>query len=247
VVPSDAFIESVDVGDLFGVTVSFSEIMMTDGSANPVLTFTPAVGTTLSEVGYVWLPTSYETSYDILDGNVIEIGVDVNVQGAKDANGNTLVADDASDRFDIDTLTPVPAEAPHITVVPMGAPGYGAFLNRCLDLGEGEAPPMIGEWELTAIYEVGEVVSGACDICDLGGVTVRGSFVHVYVYSVDVVARPEELMLVEHWTVHYDVDTGCYSFGWDTTEFEPGYYDIRLFFADWTTHTCRIQLIEPAE
>jgi len=131
-----------------------------------------------------------------------------------------------------------------LAVTPAG--DAGAFLNRCLDLGEGEEPPMIGERPLTAIYELGELVSGACNVCDLGGRTVRGSFVHVYVYSVDVVVRPEELALVAHWTVHYDVDTRCYTFSWDTADVEPGYYDIRLFFADGSSHTCRIQLVEPS-
>jgi len=248
VVLSDTFIESIDVGDLFSVTVTFSEVMTTNGSADPTLGFTPAVGTSLSWVGQLWTPTTYAVDYDILDGNIIEIGVDVNVQGAKDEHGNALVAAyDALDRFDIDTLTPVPSEVPDIDIVPLGAAGAGGFLDRCLDLAEGEEAPMIGECALSAIYEVGEFVTGACNICDGAGSAMRGSYIHVYIYAVDIEPRPELLTLLDHWTVHYDQSTGGYTYSWDTQGMAPGYYDIHLGFAYGSSHTCRIQLIESVE
>ena len=244
---SDPFIESADVGNLFGITVTFSEIMMTDGSANPVLTFSPAVGTTLSPHGQLWTSTTYEFVYDTLDDNVVEDNVGVSIQGAKDVNGNTLVAYDSPDLFDVDTLTPVPAAVPSFMVVPMGAAGPVVLLDRCLDLPEGEEPPMVGLCPLTAIYDVGELVTGACGIFDPSGSIMRGSYIHVFIYAVSIDARPETLALLDHWVVRYDQDRSSYSYSWDTTDHAPGYYDVYLSFGDGTSLSCRIQLVEPVE
>jgi len=125
--------------------------------------------------------------------------------------------------------------------------GEGSFLDRCLDLEEGEEPPMVGLRPLTAIYEAGEAVSGACLILNPGGQPVRGSYIHVYIYWVNLEERPETVALLDHWIVRYDPEAGAYCYSWDTTETAPGTYDICLAFADGSGHTCRIQLTEPVE
>ena len=246
---SDTLIDGRDIGiAAYTITVSYSEAMTTDGSADPVLTFSPALGTTLLPSSGTWVSaTTYEAVYDVLDANVVEPGIDIHVTGGEDAVGNSQVDFDGVDRFDVDTLNPPPGAVADITVEPMGSAGPETFLDRCLDLAEGEAPPMVGECPLSAIYEVGELVTGACNVCDPAGRTVRGSFVRLYVYAVDIDARPEEVTLLDHWAVHYGSERGCYAFSWDTTDQAPGYYDLHFFFADWTTHTCRIQLVAPAE
>ena len=137
------------------------------------------------------------------------------------------------------------AEPDPLVVTALGV--GGSFLDRCLDLAEGEEAPMAGLCPLSAIYSVGELVTGSCSICDLSGSVVRGSYVHVYAYSVDIAARPEEKTLLDHWTVHFDATTGTYSYSWDTTETAPGTYDIYLAFPDGSGHTCRVQLTEPIE
>ena len=138
--------------------------------------------------------------------------------------------------------TPPP---PPLQISPAGV--CGSYLDRCLDLPEGEAPPMVGLCPLAAVYEVGEVVTGACSICDAAGSVMRGSYVHLYIYTVDIEPRPETRTLLDHWTVHYDRDAGGYTYSWDTTDIAPGYCDLYLSFADGSSHTCRIELTAPVE
>ncbi|MBE0636535.1 hypothetical protein IH601_11110, partial [Candidatus Bipolaricaulota bacterium] len=242
---SDLLIDDRDIGTTYLVTVDFTEDMTSDGSADPTIVFTPAVGTTLTFESGSWLNAStYEARYDILDADLVELAVGINVDDAKDAVGNAQVAYDAIDHFDIDTLNPPPGT---IIIAPMGVAGSGAFLDRCLDLAEGEEPPMVGLCPLTAIYEVGEFVTGACSISEAAGSAMRGTYIHVYINSVDIEPRPEVVTLLDHWTVHYDPVRSGYSFSWDTTGYEPGYYDVYLAFADGSGHTCRIQLVGAAE
>ncbi|MFC2095510.1 beta strand repeat-containing protein [Candidatus Bipolaricaulota bacterium] len=242
---SDLLIDDGDIGTSFKLTVNFSEGMITNGSADPVLIFTPVVPTTLAFSSQSWLNAStFEVVYDILDADLVQLGVDINVDGGADAAGNAQVAFGAVDQFDIDTLNPPPGT---IVITPMGTTCDGSLLDRCLLLEEGENPPMVGLCELTAIYEIGEEVTGGCLLSRPNGSTLRGSFVHVYIYTVDPEARPEEVALLEHWIASYDTDYYGYCFAWDTVEQLPGYYDVHLFFPDASSTTFRIQLIEPAD
>ncbi|MBE0636536.1 hypothetical protein IH601_11115 [Candidatus Bipolaricaulota bacterium] len=139
-----------------------------------------------------------------------------------------------------DPCAPAPAE---FVVTALGA--GGTFLDRCLDLAEGEEPPMAGLCPLAAVYEVGDLVTGACSIDDEAGSAMRATYIHVYIYSADIAPRPEVITLLDHWTVHYDQSAGGYAYSWDTAGYEPGFYDIYLSFADGSSQTCRIQLVEP--
>ena len=238
---SPTSISVADVGvDTFTVTVVFSEVMTTDGSSDLTITFMPALPTALAFASGCWLDAmTYEAVYDVLDAGLAEVGVDIGVSGARDLAGNVQVAGDAVAMFDINTL-------PTIVVTPMGATA-GAFLDRCLELTEGEKCPMAGLFPLTAIYEACELVTGACSMVDTAGRIIRGSYVHVYIYSVNIDTQPETVTLLDHWTVHYDSDMGGYSFSWNTEEYGPGYYDIHLSFGGDYSNTRRIQLIEPPE
>jgi len=244
---SDVWIDDLDVGSTFTIIVTYSEDMVIDGSADPVIAFTPVVATTLAVVAGTWTGSdTWEGVYSVLDAGIVELGVDIGVSGAKDLIGNTQIAFDDPDRFDIDTLNPPPGTQ-WLFVEPMGSAGPEAFLDRCIEVPEGEEPPMAGESELSAVYEVGELVTGSCNVCNANGSIMRGTGVHVWVYSVDLSVRPEVGTLLDHWTVHYDGDCGAYAFEWDTTAYAPGIYDIRLGFEDESFVNIRIQLEEPAE
>ena len=243
---SDLWIDDLDIGLTFTVTVGFSEDM--DGGTDPTIIFTPAVGTLLSLCSDSWLDANtFEAIYDVTDANLVELGIDINVSGSRDLMGNVQMVYDAIDQFDIDTLNPPPGTVPDIVITPMGTAGASTFLDRCLQLGEGEEPPMAGLCQLTAIYEVGEAVTGACSILNPASNFVWRSYIHVFIYAVDIEVRPEVLTLLDHWVVRYDRDRDGYYYSWDTAEYALGYYDVYLAFPDGSGHTCRIQLIEPAE
>jgi len=243
---SSPWVDDRDVGLTFTVTVDFSEDM--DGETDPTIIFTPAIDTALSLSGDSWLDANtFEAIYDVADANLVEPGIDINVSGSRDLMGNIQVVYDAIDQFDVGTLNPLPVTVPDIAITPMGTAGASAFLDRRLELGEGEEPPMAGLRQVTAIYGVGEAVTGACSILNPSGNVAWGSYIHVFIYAVNIEVRPEALILLDHWVVRYDRDRGGYSFSWDTAEYALGYYDVYLSFANASSHTCRIHLIEASE
>jgi hypothetical protein len=169
-------------------------------------------------------------------GDSFRLGTTTVTYTATDLLGNVTTA-----MFDVVVVEDEPA----LVIEPAGE--SGTFLDRCLDLAEGEEPPMAGLCPLAAVYEIGDLVTGACSIMNPGGQPARGSYVHVFVYSVDIEVRPEGVILLDHWVVRYDRDAGGYAFSWDTTDIAPGYYDVYLSFADGSGHTCRIQITGPDE
>ena len=113
-------VTSVDVNDLritsgdagpahFVVTVHFSESMTADGSADPAVVFSPAVGGTLVFASGAWSMTTvsndtYTATYNVVDLNVTVNSVTVDVTGAKDALGNEQTNYTPVREFAIDTL-----------------------------------------------------------------------------------------------------------------------------------------------
>ena len=130
-------------------------------------------------------------------------------------------------------------------IVPTGEGGEGAFLDRGLDLAEGETPPIAGELYVTAVYSVGELVTGSCQILDPDGDRPVLSYVHIYIYSVDVTARPDHRDFVTHWMAPHNWETREYEIEWDTTGQPPGYYDVHLAFEGGGYATLRIELVAP--
>jgi|GEM_PF-2755785 hypothetical protein len=128
------------------------------------------------------------------------------------------------------------------TIIPTGEV-FGSFLNRASALAGGDVPLMIGLQPLAAIYEAGETLTGSCQILGSSGLPTGASFVHVYIYSVDVSANPESILLVNHWMATYNRSTREFEIAWDTMDAAPGYYDLRLVFDGGSTITYRIQLI----
>ena len=100
-------ITDADVGSVtFQVTVTFNDAMTTDGSADPTLTFNPAVAGTLTLAGPgVWSAggTTYTATYNVADANVSLANVTIDVTGAVDANGNAQTDYTPQPEFSIDT------------------------------------------------------------------------------------------------------------------------------------------------
>jgi len=129
-----------------------------------------------------------------------------------------------------------------ITIVPTGDAGPEAFLDTVIEVPEDEDPPMAGDLPLVATHAVGDVITGSCQVLYEPGYPIGGSFVHVYVYSVDIDALPEVLELLNHWMAPYSVTEREYQIAWETEDLAPGYYDLVLYFEDASTVTFRIQL-----
>ena len=102
----------------FSVTVAYSEAMKTTG-ANPTITFTPAVASTLTFASGSWLDnTHYVATYDVADAGVTVPNVGIGVTLGQDANGNVQVAYNGTNNFSIDTENPtVTRVLPSLTTV----------------------------------------------------------------------------------------------------------------------------------
>jgi len=88
VTPSDLLLTDVDVGSPFSLDVLFDEEMTVDGSADPMLTFDPIVGSTLTLNSGTWSSDGlvYTATYDVADVNINVSNVDVSVSGAMNLN-----------------------------------------------------------------------------------------------------------------------------------------------------------------
>jgi len=200
------------------------------------------------------------------DGRPFYVGRDVRVEW--DSGTRSWIIYDTSGVGDVAVYTsndnePTPpdrgwtisggaAPAPHLSggepcplIEPTGVDG--GFLHRGLDLEEGETPPLAGARILSAIYTIGETVTGSCHILDPDSGRYVFSYVHAYVYSIDVDATPESIRIVTHWIAPHDWDTREYVIEWDTADQAPGYYDLRLSFEGGGSATMRIQLVEPED
>jgi len=244
VAASDLLIEQDDIGGVFTVTISYSEAM--DTATTPTVGFTPAVDSTLLLTGGTWVEDDvYRTRYEILDEDEKLLHVHVNIDGARDALGNAQVLSRRSSVFGIDTITPPEGT---VIVAPMGAGGDDTFLDRCLPLEDGEDPPSIAGQPLSAVYEIGEPITGGCKLHDRHGEADRNSYLIIELYRLDLGEGSVEQDLLLSTQVRYAHDHGYYHFRIDTTDLVPGTYDVRLVFKDGTSCRVRIQLVEaPAE
>ena len=147
---SDPVISDADAGDTFTVTVTFSEDM--DQSVDPVLTFNPLVGSTLTGGTGSWTDaTIYEVTYTVADVNVDHDSVTIDVTGAQDANGNGQEDYTPQIEFSIDTIQP---EAPSLALDPASDTGVDDVNNVSQDdtptvrvtlNGTGLTAPVVGD------------------------------------------------------------------------------------------------------
>jgi hypothetical protein len=230
---TDTFTVVLDTEPTDTVTIDVSSDDATEGTVDKAtLTFTTSNWATPQSV------TITGQDDAVNDGN---IGYTIDTAAATGGDYTGLDADDVSVTNSDDEV------AFTLTILPAGNAGPELFLDVVLPVPEGEDLPMAGLLPLAAIHVVGDVVSGGSMILDQSGLALWASFVHVYVYSVDITMDPEVSTLIVHWTCTYDWVTGEYPFSWDTTDLEPGYYDLYLVFEDGTTQIFRIQLTLPVE
>ncbi|MFC2095550.1 putative Ig domain-containing protein [Candidatus Bipolaricaulota bacterium] len=97
---------------------------------------------------------------------------------------------------------------------------------------------------LVAIYDVGETITGRCQIL-IDGRTSVTSYIHLYVYSLNLGTRPVTSVLLDHWVVRCASGTSIYNLEIATDDLAPGDYSIHLVFEDGSTQDIPIQLIEP--
>ena len=239
---SDPLITQRDTGGVFTVTVTFSEPM--DLGDDPTIVFVPAVPRTLLPASDGWTDaTTFEAVYDVGDADVILEAVSIRVSGTTDLPGNDQVPYLGDRSFAVDTVT---RERDDLIVLPAGSGGGVGFLDRWLDLEEGEEPPMIGTLPLSAIYEIGETITGACMLTCSTGESVRDSRVFLYLYrtSIDGMVESREPLLIR--VIRCDRELGAYCFEVETDELEPGIYDIYLGFEDGTEEILRVELTNPS-
>ncbi|MEQ1838040.1 MAG: Ig-like domain-containing protein [Candidatus Nitrotoga sp.] len=93
----------------FNIAVTFSEAMNITAGATPVLSFSPAVSSTLTQNGAgVWSVgnTVYTVTYNVADVNLVERNITVDVTGAQDIAGNAQQNYRPATEFSINTIAP---------------------------------------------------------------------------------------------------------------------------------------------
>jgi len=107
VTADDTTISGSDAGASVSITVEFDRAMTTDGSADPTITFSPDVASTLTFSSGLWTgSTTYAASYDISDNDVEMTSVSVDIEDAKDAEGDVQEDYLPSHELSIDTRGP---------------------------------------------------------------------------------------------------------------------------------------------
>ncbi len=104
---SDTLLTDADTGaGTFIVSNTFNQAMNT--GVTPVLTFNPAVATTLGNPSGAWSAgdTVYTVTYDVSDAGTNLAGVTIGVTEAQDANGNPQETYVAETEFSVDTENP---------------------------------------------------------------------------------------------------------------------------------------------
>ncbi len=151
VTPAPALITDSDVGmGTFTLTVVYHEDMLTNGTADPVITFPiedPTNTITYNSQDSYWNNArTWIASYDVVDVNETVPDIDVHIEGTKDdPAGNTQVPYDEADVFDIDTENPLV-----ISVIP--AP----VIITDADVG-------VGTFTLTVVYGEAMLTNGTTD------------------------------------------------------------------------------------
>lgn len=104
---SDLLITDSDANLEFTVTVKYSESMTTDGSADPVLEFSPEIESTLTATSTNWLDSdTFVLTYTVIDSAVDVNGVTIDIYEAQDSEGNPQLDYTPEHEFEIDMEIP---------------------------------------------------------------------------------------------------------------------------------------------
>ena len=122
-----------------------------------------------------------------------------------------------------------------VALLPAGSVGF-------LDSGfpEGEEPPIAGEMEVSARYELGELVTGCCDAPD------DVSYLTLTWYTVTI-GDAFDLREPIDATVVRAASDGRFCFDIETVDWVPGYYDIRLGMPGGACEWIRVELVRAPE
>jgi hypothetical protein len=94
-------------GDLTQVvTITFTEAMLDDGTADPSISFSAGTWASLGDGDYNPADTEWTETFTLTDNNEEISGVTIDVSGTKDANGNDQQGYTPLPEFDIDTVKP---------------------------------------------------------------------------------------------------------------------------------------------
>jgi hypothetical protein len=137
---------------------------------------------------------------------------------------------------------------PNLTIVPAGEAGI-------LDRGwpEGEVAPVVGELQVSAVYEVGETITGCVELLDPAGELEDREQIELIIWR--VISIGEDFDKREAWdvrTFRYGPAREAYCFSILTNiplndhEWAPGYFDLRFNYPNDTQEMLRIQLVEPS-
>jgi len=118
ITPSTSLI--ADATSTFTLTLLFNESMLADGSANPAVSFTPTVGSTLSYSSVSWSTSIHADdtctlTYSVIDAGIEIDAIDVAVADARDLLGKVQLVGSSSGTFSVDTKNPTVA---HYEVLP---------------------------------------------------------------------------------------------------------------------------------
>jgi len=141
---------------------------------------------------------------------------------------------------------------PLITVVPAGEAGI-------LDRGwpEGETPPIVGERVVSAVYAIGEPITGCVRLLGPEDQPVTNEHVELILSRVESIGQDyDKTQYLDVQTIGYTSARAGYSFSLPTDTplnagtgsqhvWSPGYYDLRLNYPDGSIDRLRIQLVEP--
>jgi len=120
-------------------------------------------------------------------------------------------------------------------LTPAGTVGF-------LDRGwvEGEEPPVVGEMTVSAVYGIGELVTGCC--------TATGdvSYLTLTWYAVTIGDDYDVREPIDSKVVRAGSD-GCFCFTIETTGWAPGYYDLRLGIPGEGCEWIRVEVVPPPE
>jgi len=129
--------------------------------------------------------------------------------------------------------------------LPSGATGGDGRTPSLLDapilLDPAEAP-LVGDHHLCGVCEIGDPLGGSFMLLGPNGLPMRGMYVILYVYSVELIDETPHLTLVDHWSVGYDTETSDWNFDIPTEDLAPGYYYIYLSFPGGATLTLPVEI-----
>jgi len=186
----------------------------------------------------------------IADGTVVDFVTGLTVEGYYDllfgpsssGHGTSLYVSDEDSILEIAGFAGEARRVVRYALLPAALAG---FLQRGFVLPPGEEAPRIGELALSAVYEIGEVIRGACRLCDDTGAPIDARYLTLTLYGVTVGEAFDVRVPLETKVVRCDPETGSFCFEFETDDLVPGLYDVRIGYPHGAVAWLRVQLVAP--